>query len=229
MDNGKERIRILKNGPYVVTGDVPLRVEKIVPDEDGNGERYENGQEYEVVGTYCLCRCGHTQDRPYCDGTHEKVGFEAVETASRACYCDSARVYEGETIDLLDRPELCVRARFCDRFENAWRLTLKSSCDHPENEERAIYEANNCPGGRITVRKCGVEIEPDLPREIALLEDVYYDTRGPVYVKGGITIESADGTEYETRNRRALCRCGETRNQPFCDGTHLHEKHMRGL
>ncbi|MDR3364108.1 MAG: CDGSH iron-sulfur domain-containing protein [Clostridiales Family XIII bacterium] len=228
MENGKEKIRILKNGPYVVTGRVPLYIERIVPDGDGNGESYAKGKEYETADCYSLCRCGHAKTRPFCDGTHKEVEFSAPETACRACYCEAARVYEGGTIDLLDAPELCARARFCDRFENAWRLTLKSSEAHPEYEERAVYEANHCPGGRITVRKDGVEIEPCLPKEIGLLEDVYYGTRGPIFVKGGITLTDEDDAEYETRNRRALCRCGGTRNMPFCDGAHLRKKHMKG-
>jgi len=224
MENGKARIRVTKNGPYIVTGGVPLYEERIVPDADGNGERYEKGAEYEGGDCYALCRCGRSDEKPFCDGMHKEICFEAPEVASRACYCDAARIYEGGTIDLLDRPELCARVRFCDRFGNTWRLTLKSAEDHPEYEERAIYEANNCPGGRLTVRKCGVEIEPDLPKEIGLLEDEYYGAQGPVFVKGGITVEDANGAEYETRNRRALCRCGESRNMPLCDGAHLDRK-----
>ncbi|MDR3306042.1 MAG: CDGSH iron-sulfur domain-containing protein [Clostridiales Family XIII bacterium] len=212
-----------------MTGDVPLYNERIMPDGDGNGERYERGKVFEGGASYALCRCGQTGSRPFCDGTHTAIGFEAPEVANRACYCDCARVYEGGTIDLLDRTDLCVTARFCDRFGNAWRLTLKSAEDHPEYEEQAVDQAAHCPGGRLTVRKDGIEIEPELAKEIGLLEDVYYETKGPIFVKGGITLEGGNGAEYEIRNRRALCRCGESRNMPFCDGRHLHTKHMKGL
>ena len=40
--------------------------------------------------------------------------------------------------------------------------------------------------------------------------------------EGRIPIQSADGTEYEVRNRATLCRCGRSHNKPFCDGTHLY-------
>jgi CDGSH-type Zn-finger protein len=43
---------------------------------------------------------------------------------------------------------------------------------------------------------------------------------GPIMVRGGITIEGADGTVYEKRNRVTLCRCGKSKNKPFCDGSH---------
>ena len=42
-----------------------------------------------------------------------------------------------------------------------------------------------------------------------------------VWLKGGIALESADGKKYETRNRVTLCRCGQSGNKPFCDGTHI--------
>lgn len=43
---------------------------------------------------------------------------------------------------------------------------------------------------------------------------------GPLWVRGGIPIMSADGVQYETRNRAILCRCGAWQNKPFCDGSH---------
>ena len=54
-----------------------------------------------------------------------------------------------------------------------------------------------------------------------LIENPEAGTSGPIWVKGGIPIESADGTEYETRNRVTLCRCGQSKNKPFCDGAHI--------
>jgi CDGSH-type Zn-finger protein len=39
-------------------------------------------------------------------------------------------------------------------------------------------------------------------------------------VRGGIAVVSADGEQYEVRNRMTLCRCGASSNKPFCDGTH---------
>ncbi|MCJ7713336.1 CDGSH iron-sulfur domain-containing protein, partial [Candidatus Bathyarchaeota archaeon] len=44
---------------------------------------------------------------------------------------------------------------------------------------------------------------------------------GPIWVKGGVIVESSDGTSYEVRNRQTLCRCGKSENKPFCDGTHI--------
>ena len=52
---------------------------------------------------------------------------------------------------------------------------------------------------------------------------------GPLYVRGGIPLVGADGTEYELRNRYALCRCGASRNKPFCDAMHVTVGYEDGL
>ena len=62
----KERTRITpyRNGPYLIRGPFTL--------VDQDGEEIEVGRR--VVA---LCRCGRSQSRPFCDGTHKLVGFEA--------------------------------------------------------------------------------------------------------------------------------------------------------
>jgi hypothetical protein len=125
----------------------------------------------------------------------------------------------------MDREDLCAVARFCDEGMQAWNL-IKT--DSEKDFELAVKECCNCPAGRLTVVKDGKKIEPDLPQEIALIEDPAKKHRGPLWVKGGIEIEGASGVKYEKRNRVALCRCGESSNTPFCDGTHLACPHMKG-
>ena len=71
-----------------------------------------------------------------------------------------------------------------------------------------------CPSGALTYEVDGEIIEPSLPAEIAVIPD------GPLWVSGGITVERADGTELETRNRVTLCRCGQSGAKPLCDGSH---------
>jgi CDGSH-type Zn-finger protein len=55
-----------------------------------------------------------------------------------------------------------------------------------------------------------------------LLEDPQKNASGPIWARDGITIASSDGFTYETGNRVTLCRCGQSENKPFCDGTHAH-------
>jgi len=80
---------------------------------------------------------------------------------------------------------------------------------------------SNCPAGRLVLRdKHGQPIEPKLEPSIGVVFDPITNNIGPLWVRGGIPIEAADGTVYEIRNRVTLCRCGVSTNKPFCDGKH---------
>ena len=224
-----KKIHVLPKGPYEVSGDIPLKKFSIIPDEENQSEHWKEGKLYNTEGeSYHLCRFGHSKNKPFCDYKHLDIGFEGHEVAHREFYDNKAKLYKGPTVDMLDDPELCAVARFCDRGKNAWRLVKDSA--NPESREQAIYEASACPSGRlVAVEKDGTKIEPTLEQEIGLVQDVPKNCKGPLWVRGGILIEESNGVYYEIRNRVTLCRCGESKNMPFCDGHHLGCEHMQGL
>ncbi len=219
MNNKK--IKILKNGPYLVSGNVPLNEKIITP--KGNGYEYKDGCIMEQNETYALCRCGHTKDHPFCDGSHMRIKFNGKETASRDSFKDRAVTYMGPGIDMMDDGR-CALARFCHREDgDAWELTEDSDDEFLRDE--AIIAAKECPAGRlVAVTKDGIEIEPVLEPSIEILQDPERYVSGPIYVKGNIPIESSDGYVYELRNRQTLCRCGKSKNKPFCDSSHIKAK-----
>ncbi|MBI4180991.1 MAG: CDGSH iron-sulfur domain-containing protein [Chloroflexi bacterium] len=218
--NNRFKIKITKNGPYIVYGGIPLRVNTVVLDASGIPYRWRPGKKYPVEKTYKLCRCGKSNNKPFCDNIHEQIEFDDTETASRQPYLEQAKIMKGPGLTLTDLPNLCVHAGFCDRSGGIWTLTEYS--DEPEAREIAIEEAANCPSGRLIVwDKEGNLIEPEFEPSIELVEDPFAGLNGPFWVHGGIPIESADGTTYEIRNRVTLCRCGKSENKPFCDGIHL--------
>jgi CDGSH-type Zn-finger protein len=219
MENLKKKvkIKILKNGPYVVSGNVPL-VEKIITPK-GKGYIFTDGIELPQSEQYELCRCGRTKNPPFCDHHHEN-GFDGTETATREKFEDRAELIAGPDLDLLD-DHRCALARFCHREAgNAWSLTRSS--DDPELREEAITAAVECPAGRLVVLdKSGKAIEPEYEPAICILQDPEKGVGGGIFVKGNIPIESADGHIYEVRNRVVLCRCGKSENKPFCDASHI--------
>lgn len=213
------RIKIVENGPYLVSGGVPLVRQTISIDVEGYPCGWEDGKKYPLRENYALCRCGRSRNKPFCDGTHTKVGFDGQETASRQPYLKQARKIKGTALNLTDAKELCAAGRFCDRAGGIWALTLQSA--NPEARRMAVEEAGNCPSGRLVVcGKDGKAIEPDFEPSIILVDDPQENMNGPIWVRGGIPIESADGSQHEIRNRVALCRCGKSSNKPFCDGSH---------
>jgi len=222
------KIAVTKNGPYIVTGGLPLAKEIIVTDRDGNPLKYAKGDKYPSQKSYALCRCGRSENMPYCDSAHGKIRFDGKETAGRKKYSEQAMKIPGPELILNDARELCATARFCHRAGGTWRLVRNS--DDPKSKQIATEEACNCPGGRLTVcdKKTGMPIEPPFKPSISLVEDPEKKVSGPVWAKGGIPVESSDGTLYETRNRVALCRCGKSRNKPFCDGSHIRARFNDG-
>jgi CDGSH-type Zn-finger protein len=216
------RIKVTRNGPYVVQGRVPLAGQVIVSDANGDPVAWRAGQVYPVAETYALCRCGQSDRWPFCDGTHGRVSFDGTETASREPYLDQALETQGPTLRLTDARALCAHAGFCTRSGGTWDLTERS--DDPAARQLAIEQAGNCPSGRLVAwEKEGPAIEPDLEPSIGLVEDPLRGTSGPMWVRGGIPIEAADGAVYPVRNRVLLCGCGKSGNKPFCDGSHAED------
>lgn len=222
-ENREYKIKILKNGPYIVTGNVPLS-EKIIVSIGKNYE-YKGGRSFLQAEEYALCRCGKSKNPPYCDGSHEISKFDGTETASKEKYVDRASKLEGPNLDLLD-DDRCAFARFCHKEEgNVWELTDQS--DNPKYREEAIKAASDCPAGRlVAVDKEGNLIEPKFEPSIEILQDPERRVSAPIFVKGNIPIESSESFPYEVRNRVALCRCGKSRNKPFCDATHVSAKYV---
>lgn len=217
------KIKILKDGPYVVTGNIKLS-EKIITSQ-GKGYVYREGRELPQAKTYTLCRCGKSKNPPFCDGAHSKCDFHGDETASKADFIDRAEVLIGADLDMRD-DHRCAFARFCHRNDGtAWELIKQS--DNPTLKNEAIKAASECPAGRlVAVEKSGAFIEPEYEPEIVILQDPERGASCGIFVKGGIPLQSADGSLYEMRNRMVLCRCGESINKPFCDATHIHIKYL---
>ena len=217
------KIKIIANGPYVVEGNVPLAEKIITP--KGQGYELRQGRELPQAEVYALCRCGHTKTPPFCDSSHQRHGFDGAETASRATYEDRAQMMQGPGLEMLD-DNRCAFARFCHREQgDAWTLTRRSDDDHCRAE--AIRAASECPAGRLTaLDEDGRQLEDQLEPAIDILQDPQKGVSAAIYVKGGIPIESADGETYEVRNRAALCRCGHSRNKPFCDAQHVVIKYL---
>jgi len=217
-DSPRPRIRILPNGPYLVGGSVPLSEKRITP--DGNAYLLLEGRPLPQAETYALCRCGRTKNPPFCDGSHLSNGFDGTETASRRTYEDRADIEYGPELDLLD-DDRCAFARFCHREPgDVWELVDES--DDPQKKREAIIGSIECPSGRlVAVEKDGRRIEPEYAPAIEVAQDPENECSASLFVKGGIPLESSDGTTYEVRNRIALCRCGRSKNKPFCDMTHV--------
>ena len=217
--NGAVKITVTQNGPYIVSGSVPMARQTIITDAEGDSIEWRQGQAFETTDVYALCRCGQSANKPFCDGSHLQADFDGTETANRRPYLEQAAEQVGPTLTLTDAQSLCAFARFCDVAGQIWNLVEEAG---PDAASLTAREAALCPSGRLVAwdRRTQTAIEPHFEPSIGIIDDPAQGLAGPIWVRGGIPVVAADGQTYEVRNRVTLCRCGASDNKPFCDANH---------
>jgi CDGSH-type Zn-finger protein len=212
------RVAVRRNGPLEVHGALRLLRTEILQTEHGEPYAWAEGPDFPTNGsTYELCRCGASERKPFCDGACERTGFDGTETADRGPIEARRSPWEGETVVLYDDRTLCTHAGFCTNLRTtAWALADESGDEGSYAE--FVSMIHQCPSGRLAFsRKDDAEaatVEPTFEPSIGVEPDASY------WLRGGIPVVSEDGTPYQVRNRQTLCRCGHSRNKPFCDGSH---------
>lgn len=219
--DGRPRIVVLPDGPYLVYGGVPLkRKRKIVAAENNAALTWQTGETLATEDTYALCRCGRSGAKPFCDGTHARVGFDGTESAGVRPYKELQHVHDGVGISAQRVGELCVHAAFCIGRTSPIAAMLADTEDS-DVRSNIMGRIEHCPSGSYSyaLRRGDESIEPDLPQAISVLEEED-GLAGSLWVTGGVPVRRADGRPLETRNRMTLCRCGHSAGKPLCDGTH---------
>ncbi|MEV4173389.1 ferritin-like domain-containing protein [Nonomuraea sp. NPDC049709] len=216
-----QRIVVLRDGPYVVYGGVPLRRKrKIVSEPEKNALTWQTGEPLETEDTYALCRCGHSGAKPFCDGTHAVIGFDGTESEVMRPYKELQHVHDGVGISAQRVGELCVHAAFCIGRTRPIAAMLADTGDSDVRSD-VMSRIDHCPSGSYSyaLERGGDTIEADLPQAVSVLEEED-GLAGALWVTGGVPVVRSDGRPLETRNRVTLCRCGHSGNKPLCDGTH---------
>jgi len=222
--NKESNIKVTKNGPYIVSGKTPLMNMTIECDNHGTTpSKWNIGEKMKTSETYALCRCGLSNNKPFCDGSHIKANFDGTETSDNEPFEQMAKEIDGPELKLKDAEILCASARFCHRGGDIWDVIHRSEHGAKQN---VIENAGDCPSGRLVIvdKKAGKTIEPTLEKSIGAVHDPRKEVEGPFWVRGGIPVYSSNGKLYNVRNRMTLCRCGKSTNKPFCDSSHYPEE-----
>ncbi len=231
MDNTKKvsaannaEIRVTKNGPYIVSGNIPLYPMTIKCGKKNIPVEWLIGEILQTPEKYLLCRCGKSASEPFCDGSHVEANFDGTETSDNVPFDQMSKEFNGPTLKLKDAEILCASARFCHRGGDIWDVIRKT--DEDWAKKSVVGNAADCPSGRLVIvdKESGKTIEPLLEKSIGFIEDPAMGVDGPIWVRGGISVFSADGRMYKVRNRLTLCRCGKSTNKPFCDSSHYPEE-----
>ena len=208
-------IVVTAQGPYLVEGGVPLRRRRPVSSVLGEPVAWETTGEVPAEESYALCRCGGSQNKPFCDGTHATRDWDGAEQPPAAPYDERAREYPGEGVTVQDVRGICAHAGFCaNKVTNVWKMAAATADSDLRNDMLAMID--RCPSGALQYRLADESAphEADLSPTVNLVQD------GPLWVTGGVQVTRADGTVIETRARLTLCRCAASANKPFCDGSH---------
>jgi CDGSH-type Zn-finger protein len=214
---GAAKIKVQPNGPYVVSGAVPVTRRSVVRSEHGEPTAWRTTADLSARNVVALCRCGGSANKPFCDGTHAVKNFDGTETATGSTYDERAKTYQGAGVVVRDDRSICEHAGFCgNRLTNVWEMVSGSGTEDSSLRSQMMAMIEHCPSGALTYRLSvnGPDVEPELPAGIAVTDD------GPYFVTGGLPVERSDGKPFEPRPRVTLCRCGGSANKPLCDGSH---------
>lgn len=173
------------------------------------------GDDLGVERVMALCRCGQSKNKPYCDGSHNDIGFSTEPSPDRMP--DGVRVFEGKQIDVHYNRLLCSHAGECGSRVKAAFDTNRDPWIVPDNAtpDQIKDAVKACPSGALSWSASGGRAQHILGEE----PDIKIERNGPYRVTK-IPLASGVQAEGASPDKYVLCRCGASRNKPFCDGSH---------
>lgn len=204
--SSETKIQLREDGPLVVTSP---------PDLTGSGGA-------ETGDVAALCRCGLSKNKPFCDGSHNEGGFSSAPDLSKIR--NTAHEYKGEVegqeVTISYTPVLCSHAGKCaakagDVFKPGERPWIQ-----PEGGKLADIMAvmAACPSGALRISLGQMPAQHMTDGEIG----IHVERNGPYHVTN-IPLDAEFNGAGASRTKYVLCRCGLSKNKPFCDGTHYEE------
>ncbi len=197
----------------------------IKPTPDGpymvkNFQRLSNQKgAIDTKDTIALCRCGASANKPFCDGTHSKNGFSSAKIEGRMA--DKRDNYEGKQIVIHDNRSICAHAGSCtDGLPSVFRMKQEPWIDAQQASAKAIIETiRKCPSGALSYTVEDIE-----HRDLDAEPTIFVSPNGPYVVTGGPELSDTPLGEGASTEHFTLCRCGGSKNKPFCDGMHWNIK-----
>lgn len=196
------------NGPLIVNDLPTLR--------DTEGAAIEAGEKM------ALCRCGLSAKKPFCDGSHKDGGFSSEpDTANiRNTPISYAGTVEGTEVTVHYTPVLCSHAAECVKASQAIFDPTRKPWVIPEQGKMSdlLAAMSNCPSGALRL-----EVSKSDPQHMVNGDvDISVERNGPYRVKNVILDAEFNGAGA-SQTKYVLCRCGHSKNKPFCDGSHRDE------
>ncbi len=133
------------------------------------------------------------------------------------------QTYAAAGIQVTFNPQVCIHSAVCLNALPAVFDVRRRRWVRPDAATVAevVVAIDRCPSGALKyVLEGQAEAEEAAAEEEAVATTIEASTDGPLLVQGSFRLLDRGGAEIECAGRAALCRCGATANQPFCDGSH---------
>ena len=199
------KIKPLKNGAYLASQISNFKTLK--------------GDCIKTSKTMTLCRCGQSKNKPFCDFSHVKIDFNSKKLEGRQP--DQVDNYVGKGVTIHDNRGVCSHVGYCtDNLPSVFLMGKEPWID-PNGAPVAdvIRVIKMCPSGALSYSVAGVKHDTiERHPSIKLRKD------GPYTVEGEIELEDYNTSKPQSKEHYTLCRCGGSKNKPFCDGTHWYNK-----
>ncbi|WP_341760002.1 CDGSH iron-sulfur domain-containing protein [Candidatus Endowatersipora endosymbiont of Watersipora subatra] len=179
----------------------------------------EDGIPLDTKPIMALCRCGASKNQPYCDGSHNDIGFDS--RCLNEYTSGSFQEYKGRNITVYYNRLLCSHAGECTKHLKPVFDTSRTPWIIPDNASRdkIIFIIMTCPSGALSYR-----LDTEAPRhEISKEKGISIDKDGPYRVVR-IPLVSSSSIQGACSKKFVLCRCGISKNKPYCDGSHKERK-----
>lgn len=202
------KISLKENGPLIVKDPPKLQ--------------HRSGAEIKTQPVVALCRCGASKNKPFCDGSHMAAGFNSAPDHKKIRNNELrySGTIDGREVTVSYTPVLCSHAGECAKLASAvfnpsekpWIKPEKGSLD----DILAVMAA--CPSGALRV-----SVTEQSPQHLTCGDvEIKIEQHGPYWVKN-VPLDAEFNGVGASRAKYVLCRCGLSKNKPFCDGSHYDE------
>lgn len=196
----KAHIKAIEDGPLVLSSD------------DNHNIIHQDNNTITAGNPAYLCRCGHSKTKPFCDGTHSDVQFQSKREIEK----ENIQEYVGKDITVNFNRSICAGAANCVKHKEVFSSGSSTNWIHPDNDtnEKIIETIKSCPSGALSyILENGTHIDSRDEAKISIVKNGPYNVQAIEHEFRPVPMNFST-TKY------TLCRCGMSKNKPYCDYSH---------